>query len=80
MLVRNCADELGVAGIRVNSVCPGLVETELASGLFATKEVYNDYLECMPISRHGTGGGHQPGCEVSVWTGILLDNRCGHEC
>ena len=27
---------------------PRLVETELASGLFATKEVYNDYFECMP--------------------------------
>ena len=53
MLVRNCADELGGAGIRVNSVCPGLVETELASGLLNTEAVYQDYLACMPVARHG---------------------------
>ena len=53
MLVRNTADELGIANVRVNSVCPGLVETELASGLFAAEEVYDDYLDCMPIRRHG---------------------------
>ncbi len=54
MLVRNTADELGHAGIRVNSVCPGLVDTELASGLLQTPSVYEDYLDCMPIRRHGS--------------------------
>ena len=53
MLVRSSADELGVAGIRVNSVCPGLVDTEIAQGLFATEAVLNDYLDCMPIRRTG---------------------------
>jgi NAD(P)-dependent dehydrogenase (short-subunit alcohol dehydrogenase family) len=53
MLVRNCADELGASGIRVNSVCPGLVETEIASGLLGSDAVYNDYLDKMPVSRHG---------------------------
>ena len=53
MLVRNCADELGASGIRVNSVCPGLVETEIASGLLGSDAVYQDYLNKMPISRHG---------------------------
>jgi NAD(P)-dependent dehydrogenase (short-subunit alcohol dehydrogenase family) len=53
MLVRNCADELGASGIRVNSVCPGLVETEIASGLLGTEAVYHDYLNKMPIARHG---------------------------
>ncbi|MBT3427002.1 MAG: glucose 1-dehydrogenase [Gammaproteobacteria bacterium] len=53
MLVRNSADELGKKGIRVNSVCPGLVETELASGLLATEAVYEDYRNCMPLNRHG---------------------------
>lgn len=53
MLVRTCADELGVAGIRVNSVCPGLVDTEIAQGLFATEAVHDDYLACMPLGRTG---------------------------
>jgi NAD(P)-dependent dehydrogenase (short-subunit alcohol dehydrogenase family) len=53
MLVRNLADELGSAGIRVNSVCPGLVDTDIAVGLFATEEVHQDYLDCMPLGRTG---------------------------
>ena len=53
MLIRNTADELGTAKVRVNGVNPGLVETELASGLLADESVYNDYLDCMPIRRHG---------------------------
>lgn len=53
MLVRNMADELGSLGIRVNSVCPGLVDTDIAAGLFATDEVHQDYLDCMPLGRTG---------------------------
>ncbi len=53
MLVRGAADELGVAGIRVNSVCPGLVDTEIAQGLFGTEAVFEDYLQCMPLGRAG---------------------------
>jgi len=53
MLIRNTADELGIGKVRVNGVNPGLVETELASGLFSDENVYNDYLNCMPIRRHG---------------------------
>jgi NAD(P)-dependent dehydrogenase (short-subunit alcohol dehydrogenase family) len=54
MLVRTTADELGRVGVRVNSVCPGLVDTELAAGLFAVGPVHEDYLRQMPISRTGT--------------------------
>ncbi len=53
MLVRGAADELGVAGIRVNSVCPGLVDTDIAQGLFGTDDVHQDYLDCMPLGRTG---------------------------
>ena len=84
MLVKNSADELGVAGIRLNSVCPGLVETELASGLLTTESVYQDYLECMPISRHGKvediGNAVRFLCgpESSWITGVVLSVDGGH--
>lgn len=53
MLVRNTADEMGTVNVRVNSVCPGLVDTEIAQGLFATDAVHGDYLDCMPLRRTG---------------------------
>jgi NAD(P)-dependent dehydrogenase (short-subunit alcohol dehydrogenase family) len=53
-LVKNAADELGRAGVRVNAIRPGLVVTELADPLLADEAVLNDYLAQMPISRVGT--------------------------
>jgi len=84
MLVRNTADELGAVNIRVNSVCPGLVETELSRGLHATKAMREDYLSCMPVARVG-----QPddigravrflcGPEASWITGVVLPVDGGH--
>lgn len=84
MLVRNSADELGVANIRVNSVCPGLVETDLASGLLQTEAVFKDYLDCMPISRHGVTKDISNavrflcGPESSWITGVVLSVDGGH--
>lgn len=54
MLVRNAADELGSLGIRVNAIRPGLVPTELASGLSESPPIVADYLEQMPLARLGT--------------------------
>ena len=53
-LVRNAADELGRAGVRVNAVRPGLVRTALADPLLSDEAVLADYLAQMPISRVGT--------------------------
>lgn len=84
MLVRNSADELGVANIRVNSVCPGLVDTEIATGLMTTEVVHDDYLECMPISRTGVvddiGNAVRFLCgpESSWITGVVLSVDGGH--
>lgn len=54
MLVRNAADELGRANVRVNAVRPGIVPTELAAPLEQDPLVLQDYLDQMPVSRTGT--------------------------
>lgn len=53
-LVRNAADELGRANVRVNAVRPSLVPTELATPLEEDPAVLADYLAQMPVSRTGT--------------------------
>lgn len=52
-LVEVAADELGRHGIRVSSVRPGIVQTDLGDHLIASPEVLADYREQMPISRVG---------------------------
>lgn len=51
MFVRSAAEELGPWGIRVNSVLPGLVPTELTE--IATGGLRDEYLDNMPIGRVG---------------------------
>ncbi len=53
MLVRNAADELGVAGVRVNAVRPGLVPTPGSSILADDETTVADYLAQMPLGRVG---------------------------
>jgi NAD(P)-dependent dehydrogenase (short-subunit alcohol dehydrogenase family) len=84
MLVRNTADELGAANVRVNSVCPGLVDTDIAQGLFDTEVVHRDYLDCMPIRRTGVPDDIANavrflcGPESSWVTGVVLSVDGGH--
>ncbi len=54
MLVRNAADELGGAGLRVNAVRPGLVPTDATVGLMSMPAIVDDYLAQMPLGRAGT--------------------------
>lgn len=60
MLVRVSADELGPFAIRVNSVRPGLVPSEVTAALTdpdaegPLAEVQRDYLRNMPLGRLGT--------------------------
>ena len=54
MLVRTAADELGRHGVRVNSVRPGLVATELADPLVADPAILADYHAQMPLGRVGS--------------------------
>ncbi|UDY35374.1 SDR family oxidoreductase [Dermatobacter hominis] len=53
MLVRQTADELGRAGVRVNAVRPGIVETDLVSMVMDDEQVMGSYLDNMPVSRAG---------------------------
>ena len=53
LLCRQAADELGPSGVRVNSVCPGLIETELVAGISGPGPVLDSYLENTPLGRTG---------------------------
>jgi NAD(P)-dependent dehydrogenase (short-subunit alcohol dehydrogenase family) len=83
-LVRNAADELGRAGVRVNAVRPGLVPTELAAPLVDDEQVEADYLAQMPLGRLGTvddiaaGVRYLCGPESSWVTGQVLGIDGGH--
>lgn len=54
MLVRSAADELGGFGIRINSIRPGVVESEATAGLFEhLPQVVDDYRRNMALGRVG---------------------------
>lgn len=52
-LVRNAADELGPSGVRVNSVQPSLVDTELVAWPMADEALVESYLVNMPVAHIG---------------------------
>ncbi len=54
MLTKVAADELGRSNVRVNAVRPGLVDTELVAGIFATAGVLDSYLTQTPLGRAGS--------------------------
>ncbi len=83
-LVRNAADELGIAKVRVNAVQPGLVPTDLASALVNDDGIRADYLDQMPLNRLGTvddiaaGVRYLAGPDSSWVTGQCLAIDGGH--
>lgn len=52
-LTRQLAVELGMLGIRVNTVCPGPVETEMAK-LVHSAAIRSDYHDAIPLGRYGS--------------------------
>ena len=52
-LTKQQAVELGNVGIRVNAVCPGPVETEMAK-LVHSVAIRSDYQDAIPLGRYGT--------------------------
>ena len=84
MLVRTAADELGVHGVRVNALRPGVVPTSASDILIETEPVRQDYLAKMPLSRIGTPQDVANAAafllsDESAWiTGQLLNVDGGH--
>lgn len=84
MLTRCAADDLGEHGIRVNAVAPGLVPTDLASGLVGNPETVDEYLRRMPVRRLGTTEDIAYAVafllsEEAGWiTGVVLADDGGH--
>ena len=50
------ADELGASWVRVNSIRPGLIRTELVAPVLESPELSEDYRLCTPLPRPGEVG------------------------
>ena len=54
MLTKVTAKEWGADGIRVNSVCPGLIKTKFSKALWDNEKILDHFTKKLPISRMGT--------------------------
>jgi NAD(P)-dependent dehydrogenase (short-subunit alcohol dehydrogenase family) len=52
-MMQLAADELGASWVRVNSVRPGLIRTELVAPVLESPELSEDYRQCTPLPRPG---------------------------
>jgi NAD(P)-dependent dehydrogenase (short-subunit alcohol dehydrogenase family) len=52
-LVRTAANELGIYGVRINAVCPGLIRTRLTESHFSNPEIVRPYFQHIALGRGG---------------------------
>ncbi|SEO05259.1 SDR family NAD(P)-dependent oxidoreductase [Paenibacillus sp. OV219] len=53
LLTMSMAVELGRAGIRVNAICPGFIQTRLTQALIDQPSLIREYLKSVPLGRVG---------------------------
>jgi len=70
-LTKQQAVELGTAGIRVNAVAPGPVDTEMAK-LVHTVAIRSDYHDAIPLNRYGLVE------EIAAVTGFLCSDEASY--
>lgn len=51
-MTKGFAKELGSSNVRVNAICPGVVETKFAAVLINTPEIYDQFIHQIPLGRH----------------------------
>jgi NAD(P)-dependent dehydrogenase (short-subunit alcohol dehydrogenase family) len=54
MLTKVLAKEWGTDGIRVNTICPGLIKTKFSQALWQNEDIMKRFTKHMPIDRIGT--------------------------
>jgi NAD(P)-dependent dehydrogenase (short-subunit alcohol dehydrogenase family) len=69
LLTKSMAIDYGGAGIRVNALCPGLVETPMAEEIFGHEGMED--LRAEFVANHAMGRGAQPG-EIAATVAFLL--------
>lgn len=52
-LTKVYAKEWGSSGIRVNAICPGLIQTKFSEALWSNEKIMNSILQQLPIKRAG---------------------------
>jgi NAD(P)-dependent dehydrogenase (short-subunit alcohol dehydrogenase family) len=51
-MTKTFAQELALANVRVNAICPGLTATKFSEVLIQTQEIYDVALQKIPVKRH----------------------------
>lgn len=54
MMSKVLAKEWGPDGIRVNTICPGLIKTKFSEALWSDQKTYDRFTRQLPISRMGS--------------------------
>ena len=72
MLTKVMAKEWGADGIRVNSICPGLIKTKFSEALWQNEKWLSRFVNELPIARMGTGD------EIAALALFLASNASGY--